>query len=140
MTRLMLAAGAALVLAGPSWAAGDPAKGESEFRKCRACHAVTGADGTVVVKGGKVGPDLGGVVGRPAGGLEGFNYSEALQKLGEGGQVWTVEDLAAYMTDPNKYTEEKVGDASLKTKMTFKLRKGQEDVAAFLAAHSPAAE
>lgn len=115
----------------------DAANGEKEFRKCKACHMIQAPDGTDVVKGGKTGPNLYGVVGRKAGTEEGFKYSDALVKLGEAGEVWTTEDLAKYVTDPNKYVEEKVGDASLKTKMTFKLGKHQEDVVAFLAQNSP---
>jgi len=127
---------AAVSLALPAMAQ-DAANGEKEFRKCKACHMIQSPDGTDVVKGGKVGPNLYGVVGRKAGTLEGFKYSDALVKLGEAGEVWTAEDLAGYVTDPNKYVEEKVGDKSLKTKMTFKLNKNQADVVAFLAQHSP---
>ncbi|MDS9467286.1 cytochrome C [Paracoccus sp. MBLB3053] len=116
---------------------GDAANGEKEFRKCKACHMIQSPDGTDVVKGGKVGPNLYGIVGRKAGSQEGFKYSDALVKLGEAGEVWTTEDLAGYITDPNKYVEEKVGDPSLKTKMTFKMAKNQADVVAFLAQHSP---
>ncbi|WP_199261368.1 c-type cytochrome [Paracoccus binzhouensis] len=132
---------AAITLALPAAAqgAGDPAKGEKEFRKCKACHMIQAPDGTDVVKGGKTGPNLYGVVGRKAGTEEGFKYSDALIKLGEAGEVWTTEDLEHYITNPNKYVEEKVGDKSLKTKMTFKLAKNQADVVAFLAQHSPEA-
>ncbi|MTH65000.1 c-type cytochrome [Paracoccus shanxieyensis] len=115
----------------------DAANGEKEFRKCKACHMIQSPDGTDVVKGGKVGPNLYGVVGRKAGTAEGFKFSDALIKLGEAGEIWTPEDLAGYVTDPNSYVEEKVGDKSLKTKMTFKLAKNQADVIAFLAQHSP---
>lgn len=118
---------------------GDADKGAKEFNKCKACHTIEAPDGTAVVKGGKVGPNLYGVVGRKAGSEPGFKYSDALVKLGEAGEVWTPEDLAKYVTDPNKYVEEKVGDATLKTKMTFKLAKHQEDVVAFLAKNSPGA-
>ncbi|MDT1063054.1 cytochrome C [Paracoccus sp. CPCC 101403] len=129
---------AAMLLAMPA-VAQDAANGEKEFKKCKACHMIQSPDGTDVVKGGKTGPNLYGVVGRKAGTLEGFKYSDALVKLGEAGEVWTTEDLASYVTDPNKYVEEKVGDKSLKTKMTFKLAKNQADVIAFLAQHSPEA-
>ena len=128
----------ATLLALPALAqdAGDAANGEKEFRKCKACHMIQAPDGTDVVKGGKTGPNLYGVVGRKAGTEAGFKYSDALIKLGEAGEVWTTEDLAHYITDPNKYVEDKVGDKSLKTKMTFKMAKNQADVAAFLAQHS----
>lgn len=138
MKICVIAAVAATTFALPA-AAQDAANGEKEFRKCKACHMIQAPDGTDVVKGGKIGPNLYGVVGRKAGTQEGFKYSDALIKLGEAGEIWTVEDLAHYITDPNAYVEEKVGDPSLKTKMTFKLAKNQDDVVAFLAQSAPAA-
>ena len=139
MKTSLIATLAAATFALPAMAqdAGDAAKGEKEFNKCKACHMVQAPDGTDIVKGGKTGPNLYGVVGRKAGSEEGFKYSDALIKLGEAGEVWTVADLEHYITDPNSYVEEKVGDKSLKTKMTFKMKKNQADVIAFLAQHSP---
>lgn len=133
MKLMLTAALATLALAAPAFAEGDAAKGEADFKKCKACHMIVADDGTVIQKGGKTGPNLYGVIGRAAGAAADFKYSDALIKLGEAGEVWTEEDLAAYVADPNKYVEEKVGDAALKTKMTFKLAKGGEDVAAYLA-------
>lgn len=132
MKTLFLLPAMVLAMAAPALA-GDAAKGEADFKKCKACHMIVGADGTEIQKGGKTGPNLFGVIGRKAGTAEGFKYSEALTKLGEAGEVWTEEDLAAYVADPNKYVEEKVGDPALRTKMTFKLTKGGEDMAAYLA-------
>lgn len=119
---------------------GDAAVGEKEFRKCKACHMIQSPAGEDVVKGGAVGPNLYGIVGRPAGSQEGYKYSEALLALKDAGEVWTPEDLAAYMTDPNAFVQDKTGDSSARTKMTFKLNKGQADIAAYLASASPAAE
>ncbi|PHQ70266.1 MAG: cytochrome C [Paracoccus sp.] len=131
--------GAALAM--PAFAQdGDAANGEKEFRKCKACHMIQSPDGEDIVKGGKVGPNLYGIVGQPAGSQEGFKYSDALVELKDSGEIWTVEDLASYITDPNKFVQEKTGDDSARTKMTFKLNKNQADVAAFLASHSPEAE
>lgn len=140
MKYSVIAALALSVAAAPAFAAGDAAAGEKEFKKCKACHMVQDADGKDIIKGGKTGPNLYGVIGRKAGSEEGFKYSDALIKLGETGEVWTEEDLIAYITDPNKYVEEKIGDPKAKTKMTFKLKKKQEDIAAFLAQYSQAAE
>lgn len=120
-------------------AAGDAAKGENEFKKCKACHSITDASGTDIVKGGKTGPNLYNVVGRKAGTRADFKYSEALVKLGEAGEVWTPEDLSHYVTDPNRYVQERNGDKKLRTKMTFKLAKKQADVVAYLRQNSPAA-
>lgn len=137
MKTSILATLAAAVLVTPAFAEGDAEKGQKEFNKCKACHMIQAPDGTDIVKGGKTGPNLYNIVGRKAGSEEGFKYSPALVKLGEAGEVWTVEDLEHYITDPNKFTEEKVGDKSLKTKMTFKMAKNQGDVIAFLKANSP---
>lgn len=137
MKTRMIATVAAMLAVTPVLAAGDADKGQKEFNKCKACHTIQAPDGTDIVKGGKTGPNLYGVVGRKAGTAEGFKYSDALIKLGEAGEVWTQDDLASYITDPNKYVEDKTGDKKLKTKMTFKMKKAQEDVVAFLAKHSP---
>lgn len=129
--------GAALAMPALAQDAGDAAAGEKEFRKCKACHMIQSPDGEDIVKGGKTGPNLFGVIGRAAGNEEGFKYSDALIELKDSGEVWTIEDITAYITDPNKFVQEKTGDTGAKTKMTFKLNKGQADVAAYLASVSP---
>lgn len=137
-TSLIATLSTALLVAAPAFAQ-DAANGEKEFRKCKACHMVQAPDGTDIVKGGRTGPNLYGIVGAPAGSVEGYSYSDALQQLADTGEVWTEEDLISYITDPNVFVEEKVGDTSLRTKMTFKLNRNQADVVAFLAEHSPEA-
>jgi len=133
MIRLPLIAGlAALALATPVLAQ-DAAKGESEFKKCKACHAIVADDGTEIVKGGKVGPNLYGIIGKAVASEEGFKYSDSIAAVGASGLVWDEAELAAYVTDPKAWLVEKTGDAGAKTKMTFKLAKNQADVAAFLA-------
>lgn len=135
MNRIFLVALLGATLATPSIAqdAGDAAAGQKEFNKCKACHMIQSPEGEDIVKGGKTGPNLYGVVGRAAGAQEDFKYSDALMELKNAGEVWTEEDLAAYMTDPNAFVQEKTGDAKAKTKMTFKMKKGQADLAAYLA-------
>ena len=125
----------ATLLALPALAqdAGDAANGEKEFKKCKACHMIQAPDGTDVVKGGKTGPNLFGVIGRAAGSEAGFNYGEGLKELGGTGLVWDEATLATYVTDPTAFLKEKTGDAAAKSNMTFKLAKGGEDIAAFLA-------
>lgn len=133
MTKFALIAGlAALSLATPVLAAGDAAKGEAEFKKCKSCHAIVAPDGTEIVKGGKVGPNLYGVVGRPVASVADFKYGDGIMALGASGAVWTEEEITAYVVDPTKYLDEKTG-TDAKSKMTFKLAKGGEDVAAYLA-------
>ncbi|MCF1708495.1 cytochrome C [Tabrizicola sp. J26] len=121
------------LVAAPVFAEGDAAKGENEFKKCKACHAITAPDGTDIVKGGKVGPNLYGVVGRPLASVEGFAYGDGIKEAAGKGLVWDEAMIAAYVADPTKWLEEQTGDPKAKSKMSFKLPKGGEDVAAYLA-------
>ena len=133
MKLSIIAALATLSMAAPVFAARDAAKGEADFKKCKACHSIIGADVTEVVKGGKTGPNLFGVVGRAAGSVEDFKYSDVMKEAGEKGLVWSEESLVSYLPDPSKFLEEFSGDDKGKSKMTFKLAKGAEDMAAYLA-------
>lgn len=133
MTRKILAPFLiALALTSPALAA-DAAKGEAEFKKCKSCHAIVKPDGTEVVKGGRTGPNLWGVVGRAAGTTADFTASDAMIAAGAAGKIWDEAMIAAYVVDPNKWVQEATGDAAAKTKMPFKLAKGGEDIAAYLA-------
>lgn len=73
-------------------AAADASAGEGVFRKCAACHKVDGSDG--------VGPHLNGVVDRPKGSIEGFNYSGAMASAGGS---WDVASLYAFLENPRDY-------------------------------------
>jgi cytochrome c len=138
MTKFSLIAGLALAaLAAPAFA-GDAAKGESEFKKCKACHSIIADDGTEIQKGGKTGPNLYGVIGRQIGAAADFKYGDSIIAAGADGTVWDEALLAAYVADPGAWLKEKTGDAAAKSKMTFKLAKGGEDVAAYLASVKPA--
>jgi len=133
MSRLtVIAALTFTALAAPAFAA-DPALGEADFKKCKACHSIIAADGTEIVKGGKTGPNLWGVNGRPVASVPDFNYGEAILAVGAAGAVWDEASLAAYVADPSAWLKEKTGDAGAKSKMSFKLTKGGEDMAAYLA-------
>lgn len=125
-----------IALASPAFADGDAAKGEKEFRKCKACHSIIGADGNAIVKGGKVGPNLFGVVGRKAASAEGFNYGAGIKEAADKGLVWTQAEIAEYVKDPTKFLEKYTGDGAARSKMSFKLREHGEDVAAYLATFS----
>jgi len=72
----------------------DVAKGQSEAKKCQACHTFD--------QGGpaKVGPNLWNVVGRPVASVEGFGYSEAFRGLGGEGGTWTFEQLNTFLEAP----------------------------------------
>jgi cytochrome c len=86
---LMLAT--SLFFAGAALAAGDAAAGKAIFGKtCQNCHSVD-------VGVNKVGPSLYGIIGRQAGVVQGFEYSDALKNSGK---TWTVEELGLYLSNP----------------------------------------
>lgn len=131
-TTIIAASLAFAALAAPALAQ-DAAAGEKEFNKCKACHSIIGADGTAIVKGGKTGPNLYGVIGRPVASVADFKYGDAILAAGAAGVVWDEAEVAAYVVDPSAWLKEKTGDAGAKSKMSFKLAKGGADVAAYLA-------
>ncbi|WP_298252927.1 cytochrome c family protein [Bradyrhizobium sp.] len=90
MKRIVLAA--LLVAAGLGQAsAQDAAAGEKVFAVCKACHQV--GDNAK----NAVGPVLNGLIGRKAGSVEGYNYSDANKKSGI---TWTDEEFTKYIQDP----------------------------------------
>ena len=115
-------------------ASGDAAAGETVFKKCKSCHMIQSEDGSVNLKGGKVGPNLYGVASRTAGSVEGFRYGKSIIALGETGLAWDEAEFVAYVADPSKYLQEKLGDKKARSKMTYKLRGEQDakDVYAYL--------
>ncbi|WP_323042148.1 cytochrome C [Gemmobacter sp.] len=128
---------ATLALAAPAFAEGDPVKGEKEFGKCKSCHTVEAADGTVIAKGGKTGPNLYGVIGRAAGSTD-FKYGASLKAAGEKGLVWDAASFVDYTVDPNAFLKTYLADDKAKSNMTFKMKKGGEDIAAWLVSVAPA--
>ena len=100
----------------------DPAlveAGEKVFRKCKACHQV----GETAKN--RVGPMLTGIVGAPAGAVEGFKYSSAMQEAGAAGLVWDHEALTGFLTKPRGFMKG--------TKMSFGGLRKQEDIDALIA-------
>jgi cytochrome c len=93
---ILLAAVLMAASAMPARSEGDVAKGETVFKRCSACHAIgEGAKN-------KVGPQLNAIIGRTAGSLPDYNYSNAMKKAGEEGQIWTSEELKAFLSAPKK--------------------------------------
>jgi cytochrome c len=110
---LAFAATVALALAaGPSFA-GDAAKGEKVFKKCKACH-------TMKAGKNKVGPSLFGVFGRQAGTAEGYKKYKGLKGAD---WVWDEALLDEYLMDPKKFTKKRGGK---KAAMVFKLKKEKD--------------
>ena len=67
----------------------DSVRGAALFATdCGACHALDR---------NKVGPALGGVIGRRAGSVKGYSYSMALMRAG---MVWTPAAVARWLVDP----------------------------------------
>ena len=120
-------------LSTPALAEGDPDKGEGLFKRCLACHSIIDADGKAIQKGGKTGPNLFGVIGRPIGSYPDFNYGTGLLALNAKGDVWDEAKLAAYITNPTAGVKEESGDPALTAKMAFKMASGADDMAAYLA-------
>lgn len=136
MKRIMLTV-ATVAFASSAQAEGDADAGRKAFGKCKSCHQVVSPEGEVLIKGGRTGPNLYGVIGREAAATD-FKYSKTFKALAETGVIWDETSLAEFVKDPRGYLKAQGTDG--KTRMTFKLKKGGEDVAAFLASLSPAPE
>jgi cytochrome c2 len=82
--------------AAPAFASGDAAAGEKVFKKCKACHVVD-------AEKHKTGPHLVNIMGRTAGGAEGYTkYSKALQ---DSGIVWDEATLDGFLENPKAYVK-----------------------------------
>lgn len=116
---LVSASAGALLLALIAMPVSSPAQegnveaGADVFKKCRACHDV----GPTAKN--KVGPLLNGIVGRKAGTIDGFSYSEANKKAGTSGLVWSEEVMFKYLENPLSFMPG--------TKMAFAGLKDTED-------------
>ncbi len=128
----LLALTTALALATPALA-GDPAAGEDDYKKCKACHSIIAPDGTEIQKGGRTGPNLYGVIGRVVGSDPDFKYGESIMAVGATGAVWDEASLVAYIADPAGWLKAALGDEGAKSKMSFKLAEGGDNIAAYLA-------
>ena len=111
----LVAAATAMITPATSAAAGDPEAGEKVFRKCATCHEFKAPKN-------KVGPHLVGIIGRPAGTVEGFKYSDAMKNSDV---VWNEETISAYVKQPKAYIPD--------NRMGFPGLKKDEDVANLIA-------
>ena len=99
LSLIAFAAAVGLVGQTPGAAQGAPAKpaasavrGKLIFLRCASCHAVGGTGG------GRIGPNLAGVVGRKAGSLPGATYSAAMKQQSF---VWSEATLDKWLTRPS---------------------------------------
>ncbi|GAC1330818.1 MAG: cytochrome c family protein [Beijerinckiaceae bacterium] len=86
-------AGAVLFLGttGAAMADGDAAAGEKVFAKCKVCHQIgEGAKNAV-------GPQQNGLIGRKAGTVPGYSYSDANKNSG---LTWDEATLKEYLKNP----------------------------------------
>lgn len=131
MKRILVTALVGL-LAVPALAEGDAEAGKKAFNKCKSCHLIADPAGEVIVKGGKTGPNLYGIAGRTAGTVEGFRYGDSIVLAGENGLVWDETTFVEYAQDPRAFLKSYLDDTAAKSKMTFKLKKGAEDIYAYI--------
>ncbi len=82
------AAGSAAIQGDP--VRGDPVRGQRVFAICGECHSL--AAGT-----NKYGPSLHGLIGRRAGSVADFDYSDA---MAQAGLTWDDATLDKYLADP----------------------------------------
>ncbi|MGO9485776.1 MAG: c-type cytochrome [Rhodomicrobium sp.] len=111
MIRHLLIASAVLCAATGASYAQDAAAGEKVFAVCKACHNI-GENAK-----NSVGPVLNGVIGRRAGSVEGYKYSDANKNSGI---TWDEATFKEYIQDPKA----KVPG----TKMTYPGLKDQQKV------------
>ncbi len=91
----MQMAGIALLLATSAMAAvstpvqrGDPHRGEEIYARCLACHALAYD---------RTGPRHCGLIGRRAGSVSGFAYSDAMK---QSKIIWSAKTLDHFLTNP----------------------------------------
>jgi cytochrome c oxidase assembly protein subunit 11 len=102
----------------------NPAHGRALFaERCAACHALDS---------NKIGPMLGGVVGRKAGTAAGYSYSSALHRAG---LVWSADNLDRWLADPKAFIPGakmpvRVLDASSRRDIIAYLQERSRDAAA----------
>jgi cytochrome c len=70
---------------------GDPVHGKELYTQCQACHKQAE---------NYVGPQHCGLIGRPAGTVPGFAYSDGMQASGI---TWTPKTLDEFLTSPIAY-------------------------------------
>ena len=87
----LLSASSLVILASGAGRAADVAAGEKVFQKCMQCHHI-GLGATNFY-----GPVLNGLIGRKAGTVPNYKYSEATENSGI---VWNQETLSSYLKQP----------------------------------------
>jgi cytochrome c len=95
-TEVAAAAGSAGAAAVALLSKASADNGKAIFSKCKSCHIAEKG------KASTVGPNLWGVVNRPKGSYEGFNYSEGMKAKGGN---WGFEEIGNFITNPKAYVQ-----------------------------------
>jgi cytochrome c len=98
----IFAAAVVLIATSTAVVAGDATKGKKIAKKCTACHTLN--------KGGKnrLGPNLYGIINKPAASVKGYRYSKAMKSAKI---VWNEAAFTEFVTKPKKFIK--------RTKMSF---------------------
>lgn len=135
---LTVCAGLAPALAVPRWVpapvaksaalagqsrSGDAERGKELYAKCQACHQ------TDSEAGHQVGPNLAGILRRPAAVHKNYKYSHALRQAAKEGLIWTTDFLDEYLENPTKF----MPDGSMAF-VGLKNEQDRQDIIAYLAA------
>lgn len=122
-------AAAQLVPAAQILANADPARGAAVAKQaCGTCHAFEEGAAS------RIGPTLGGIIGRPIASVAGFAYSSSLVERAKTDKVWTYDNMNAFIHNPKGYASN--------TKMAYAGDKNDNrrgDLIAYLRSISPKA-
>lgn len=122
----------ALGLSATAAVAGDAEAGEALWRNCRSCHMIVDHDGATIQRGGRTGPNLYGLPGRPVAAIDGFRYSEALRRYAATGATWSEAQFVEYLSNPTEFLRTHLGDRSARSGMNYTLASGAADMYAYL--------
>ncbi len=92
---------------------GDVTRGERLYEQCSGCHQI--GEGAV----NRIGPKLNLIFDRPAASIEGFRYSNGMERAARNGLVWDHPTLDAFLEDPRSLVSN--------TRMSFRGIKDQTD-------------
>lgn len=93
LASAVAAAGLLAAVSGSALAEGDAAAGKKVYNKCKVCHSLAEGEN-------KIGPSLAAIVGRAAGTVADFAYSDAMKNSG---LTWDEATLDQYLADPKGF-------------------------------------